>query len=91
MLILKPGKANYAEAKAYRPINLVSLMLKAIEKLVDRHIRDEILRFHPLHGNQFACQPSKSTKSALGNVVTHGEYRESSGTQGSSTWSFSRY
>jgi hypothetical protein len=40
MFILKPGKANYTEAKAYRPISLSSVTQKMMEKLVDRHIRD---------------------------------------------------
>jgi hypothetical protein len=47
--IPKPGKANYTEAKAYRPISLSSFMLKMMEQLVDRHIRDEILGLHPPH------------------------------------------
>jgi hypothetical protein len=62
MFILKRGKANYTKSKAHRPVNLSSLVLKTIEKLVDRHVRDELLRFYPLHRNWFACQPSKSTK-----------------------------
>jgi hypothetical protein len=47
--ITKRRKANYTEAKAYHPISLSSLMLKTMEKLVDRHIRDEILGLCPLH------------------------------------------
>jgi hypothetical protein len=42
-------------------------MLKTMEKLVDRHIRDEILR---LHRYQFACLPGKSTETALHHVIT---------------------
>lgn len=44
MFIPKPMKTHHTEAKAYFPITLSSLMLKTIAKLVDRHIRDEILR-----------------------------------------------
>jgi hypothetical protein len=55
--IPKPGKANYTEAKAYCPISLSSFLLKTMEKLVDRHIRDEIMRLRPLHRYQFAYQP----------------------------------
>jgi retron-type reverse transcriptase len=68
--IPKPGKANYTEAKAYRPISLSSFMLKTIEKLVDRHIRDEILGLQPLHPYQFAYQPGKTTETALQHVIT---------------------
>jgi hypothetical protein len=42
-----------------------------MEKLVDRHIRDEILGLHPLHRYQFAYQPAKSTETALHHVTTH--------------------
>jgi hypothetical protein len=52
--IPKPGKANYTEAEAYLPVCLVSFMLKTVERLVDRHIKDEILGLHPLHRYQFA-------------------------------------
>jgi hypothetical protein len=69
--IPKPGKAKYTEAKAYRLISLSCYMLKPMKKLVDRHIRAEILGLHPLHQNQFAYQPGKSTETALHHVITH--------------------
>jgi hypothetical protein len=68
--IPKPGKANYTKAKAYCPISL-SFMLKTMEKLVDRHIKDEILGLRPIHQYQFAYQPGKSTKTTLHHVITH--------------------
>jgi hypothetical protein len=68
--IPKPGKANYTEAKAYCSISLSSFMLKTMEKLVDRHIRDQILGLRPLHRYQFAYQPGKSTETALHHVIT---------------------
>jgi hypothetical protein len=72
--IPKPGNLNYTAAKAYRPISLSSFLLKTMEKLVDRYIRDEALRIYPLHRNQHAYQRGKSTETALHNVVTHAEY-----------------
>jgi hypothetical protein len=45
----KPGKLDYTKAKAYRPISLSSFLLKMMEKLVDRHIRDGALKEYPLH------------------------------------------
>jgi hypothetical protein len=69
--IPKPGKANYTKAKAYHPISISSFMLKIMEKLVDRHIRDKILGLCPLHRYQFAYQPGKSTETALHHVITH--------------------
>jgi hypothetical protein len=41
-----------------------------MEKLVDRHIRDQILGLRPLHRYQFAYQPEKSTETALHHVIT---------------------
>jgi hypothetical protein len=68
--IPKSGKANYPEAEAYHPICLVSFMLKTVERMVDRHIKDEILWLCPLHRYQFAYQPEKSTETALHQVST---------------------
>jgi hypothetical protein len=68
--IPKPGTLDYAEAKAYRPISLSSFLLKSMEKLVERHIRNGSLRGYPLHRNQHAYQTGKSTETALHNVVT---------------------
>jgi hypothetical protein len=68
--IPKPGKHDYTAAEAYRPISLSSFLLKTMEKLIDRYIRDGALKIHPLHRNQHACQLGKSTETALHNVVT---------------------
>jgi hypothetical protein len=71
MFILKPGKLDYTEANAYRPISLSSFLLNTMEKLVDRHIRDSVPKEHPLHQNQHAYHTGKSTETAMHNVVTH--------------------
>jgi hypothetical protein len=59
--ILNPRKSNYTEAKTYFPITLSPFLLKAMEKLVDKHIRDGVLRKYALHQNQYAYQSAKST------------------------------
>jgi hypothetical protein len=71
--IPKPGKLDHTGA-AYHPISLSSFLLKTMEKLVYRHIRDGALRIYPLHRNQHAYQRGKSTETALHNVVIHAEY-----------------
>jgi hypothetical protein len=71
--ILKPGKLDYTKAKAYCPISPSFFLLKMMEKLVDRHIRDGVLKEYPLHRNQHAYQTGKSTEAALHNVVIHTE------------------
>ena len=40
VFIPKPGKADYSLPKAYRPISLTSFVLKTMERLCDRYIRD---------------------------------------------------
>jgi hypothetical protein len=60
-------------ALGYTPIAWISLMsflLKTMEKLVDRYIRDEVLALKPLHKFQYAYQPGKSTETTLHHLVT---------------------
>jgi len=47
MFVTKPGKANYIETRAYCPISLSLFLLKMMDKLVYRYIRDEILGLRP--------------------------------------------
>jgi hypothetical protein len=47
--IPKPRKPDYTEAKVCRPISLSSFLLKTLEELVDRHIRDGALKEYPLY------------------------------------------
>lgn len=49
LFLPKPGKTNYSLAENYRPISLTSFLLKALEKLVDRYIRDGPLKTHKIH------------------------------------------
>ena len=65
----KPGKIDYTTAKAFRPISLTSFLLKGLEKLVDRHLRDGHLVDIPIHPRQHAFQAGKSTESALHHLV----------------------
>ena len=63
--IPKTGKPSYTKAKAYRSISISSFLLKTLQRLVDRHIRDGMLGKNPLHINQHAYQSGKSTDIAL--------------------------
>jgi hypothetical protein len=69
VFIPKPGKASYGGPKDYRPISLISFLLKTMERLVDRFIRDEMAGTSPLHPNQHAYQAGKSTETALHQLV----------------------
>jgi ribonuclease HI len=68
--IPKPGKPDYDLAKAYRPISLMSFILKTLEKLIDRNIRLNELKENDIHRKQFAYQEGKSTEDALHDLVT---------------------
>ena len=69
LFIPKPGRSTYDRAGSYRPISLTSFLLKTLERMCDRYVRDEILRVKPLHKNQHAYQAGKSTETALHHVV----------------------
>jgi hypothetical protein len=65
VFIPKPGRNTYCGPKDYRPISLTSFLLKIMDRLVDRYLRDETLVSSPLHPNQHAYQAGKSTETAL--------------------------
>ncbi|KAG7309924.1 hypothetical protein JYU34_004438 [Plutella xylostella] len=67
--IPKSGKSDYTDPKSYRPISLTSFLLKTLERLCDRHIRDNNLKQKPLHNSQHAYTAGKSTETALHSVV----------------------
>ena len=69
VFIPKPGRGDYTKAGSFRPISLTSFLLKTLERLVGRHIRDGALARHPLHHRQFAYQPGKSVDTALHGLV----------------------
>jgi retron-type reverse transcriptase len=70
VFIPKAGKRNTKEPKSYRPSSLTSFLLKTMEKMINIHLRSEFLLERPLHKNQYAYQPGKSTETALHNLVT---------------------
>ena len=70
IFIPKPGKSDYTEAKAFRPISLTSFLLKTLERICDRFLREGPLQTYPLHPNQHAYTTGKSTETALHNVVS---------------------
>jgi hypothetical protein len=57
----------------YKPISLTSFLLKTMERLVDRFIRDKMAISSPLLLNQHAYQTGKSTETALHQLVVQAE------------------
>ena len=70
MFIPKAGQALLGTVKDFRPIILTSFILKLIERLVDRYIREVPLVENPLCKEQHAYQERKSAETALAEVVT---------------------
>ncbi|KAH0611496.1 uncharacterized protein H6S33_010761 [Morchella sextelata] len=68
--IPKPGKANYHEAKAYRPISLLQCFSKILEKIVAQRLctAGEILG--TLSASQFGGRPTISAIDALLRTLT---------------------
>jgi hypothetical protein len=64
VFIPKPGKP-LSQAKYLRPISLMSFILKVLEKLHGRHVRDGALVEKPLCQNQSSYRADMSTETAL--------------------------
>ena len=64
VFIPKAGRTVYATPKDFRPISLTSFLLKTMEKILDRHIRDTYITKFPMCSYQFAYQAGKSTDTA---------------------------
>jgi len=73
VFIPKPGRSSYCEPRDFRHISLTSFLLKTMERLVDRFLRDDILVLLPLNPNQHAYQAVKSAEMALHQLVVRVE------------------
>jgi hypothetical protein len=71
--IPKPSRNSYSGPRDHRPISLTSFLLKTMERLVDRYLRDETLALVPLHPNQHAYQAGKSVETALHQLAVWAE------------------
>lgn len=69
IFIPKAGKKDYSQPKSFRPISLSSFLLKTMEKVVDRYIRDVALVTSPIHHSQHAYRQGKSTETALCSLI----------------------
>ena len=65
VFIPKPGRSSSCGPRDFRPIRLTSFLLKTMERLVGRFLRDEILVLLPLHPNQHAYQAGKCVEMVL--------------------------
>jgi len=69
VFIPKCSRNSYSRPRDLRPIGLSSFLLKTMERLVDRYLRDEALVQVPLHPNQHAYWAGKSVETTLHQLV----------------------
>lgn len=67
VVLRKPGKEDYTHPKSYRPIGLLSVFGKIVEKLMIGRIQWHTLP--TLHKNQYGFLPQRGTEDALYDLV----------------------
>ena len=70
VFIPKPGKADYADPKSFRPISLSAFMLKGLERLILWHLQRTMLKEKPFNRNLYSYQEGLSTDTALHRVIS---------------------
>ena len=76
----KPGRKDYSQPWAFRPITLSSFLVKTMERVILWHITKEHLVQDPLSDNQHAFRSGRSTETALTDMVA--EVEKALSTQG---------
>lgn len=69
IILRKPGKEDYTHPKSYRPIGLLPVLGKIVEKLMVCRIQ-----WHTtptLHSNQYGFTPQRGTEDALYDLMEH--------------------
>ena len=65
IFIPKVGEDNCFEGKSFTPFSLTTFLLKIIEKLVNRYVRETLMGTFPLSDSQHAYRSGTSTNTAL--------------------------
>ena len=73
IFIPKPGKKDYSEPRAFRPITLSSFMIKIMERIILWHLNEVYFKESPLSDDQHAFRGGRSTETALTQFVTQVE------------------
>ena len=69
--INKPGKPSYTTPRSFRPISLMSFIMKGLERIILWHLEATAFKDHPLNKNQHAFRKGYSTESALSNMTEY--------------------
>ena len=64
-----PKSANRSEATDYRPISLLSVVSKMLERHFHQYVTKHLNEYHPLSNKQWGFQSGKSTVTALLSVT----------------------
>ena len=65
MFLRKPGKSDYTDPAAYRPIALLNTLGKVLESIVATRLKDLAERNNLLPESQYGARPNRSTETAL--------------------------
>ena len=65
MVLRKPGKPDYSDPAAYRPIALLNTIGKVLEAIVARRISDLAEDANLLPDEQYGARPGRSAEDAL--------------------------
>ncbi|GBP80052.1 RNA-directed DNA polymerase from mobile element jockey [Eumeta japonica] len=68
-VIPKPGKDDYSRPKSYRPIGLLSVMGKTVERMLVCRIKWHIMP--KLQARQYGFMPQRGTEDSLYDLMTH--------------------
>ena len=67
--IPKPGKDSYDVPRSFRPISLMSFLMKGLERLMLWHYETEVLDAKPFHRNQHGFRKGMSCDTAISQVA----------------------
>ena len=70
VFIPKPGKSDYTDPKAFRPISLSNYLLKGLERLANWRM-EVALAMNPVHDKQHGFRPDRSTETAISSTVSY--------------------
>jgi ribonuclease HI len=77
VILNKPGKDDYTSPKSYRPIGLLSVLGKTLEKLFVRRLQWHLLP--TLSSKQYGFLPQRGTEDALYDLMKHVKTEQEAG------------